>query len=146
MTSRFLGLVVVPGEFINKIEVEEFASQMRGKTTPGGGERVGNSFWKTFRLWWFSIRLWLRPLVLIIRDSSSTPADVLRKPRSRKQRMREMEPKESVYWYFSDPWWHGTRTPAGHSWRRVYPGKSSICIVQNVSHWYGAKEKYKLKS
>lgn len=30
MTSRFLGLVVVPGEHIVKIEVEGFASQMKG--------------------------------------------------------------------------------------------------------------------
>ncbi|KLU81317.1 hypothetical protein MAPG_00408 [Magnaporthiopsis poae ATCC 64411] len=30
MTSRFLGLIIVPGEHIVKIEVEEFASQMRG--------------------------------------------------------------------------------------------------------------------
>ncbi|KAL8346995.1 hypothetical protein RB601_003395 [Gaeumannomyces tritici] len=30
MNSRFLGLIVVPGEHIVKIEVEEFASQMRG--------------------------------------------------------------------------------------------------------------------
>lgn len=30
MTSRYLGLVVVPGEYITKIEVEEFASQMKG--------------------------------------------------------------------------------------------------------------------
>ena len=29
MTSRYLGLVVVPGEHIAKIEVEEFASQMK---------------------------------------------------------------------------------------------------------------------
>jgi len=29
MTSRFLGLVVVPGEHIVKMEVEQFASQMR---------------------------------------------------------------------------------------------------------------------
>jgi hypothetical protein len=27
--SRYLGLVVVPGEFITKIEVEEFASQVK---------------------------------------------------------------------------------------------------------------------
>ncbi|KAK1755053.1 hypothetical protein QBC47DRAFT_382615 [Echria macrotheca] len=33
MTSRFLGLVVVPGQHIVKIEVEEFTSQMGG----GGG-------------------------------------------------------------------------------------------------------------
>ena len=31
MTSRYLGLVVVPGEYVMKIEVEEFASQMKGK-------------------------------------------------------------------------------------------------------------------
>ncbi|KAM0335334.1 hypothetical protein ACHAQA_000379 [Verticillium albo-atrum] len=30
MTSRYLGLVVVPGEHIVKIEVEEFASQLKG--------------------------------------------------------------------------------------------------------------------
>ena len=29
MTSRYLGLVVVPGQHIVKMEVEEFASQMR---------------------------------------------------------------------------------------------------------------------
>jgi hypothetical protein len=38
MTSRYLGLVVVPGEYITKIEVEEFASQMKGKA--GSGSRV----------------------------------------------------------------------------------------------------------
>jgi hypothetical protein len=31
MTSRYLGLVVVPGEHITRIEVEEFESQMRGR-------------------------------------------------------------------------------------------------------------------
>jgi len=31
LTSRYLGLVVVPGEHIQKIEIEEFASQVRGK-------------------------------------------------------------------------------------------------------------------
>ncbi|KAJ0165910.1 N-alpha-acetyltransferase 38-B, NatC auxiliary subunit [Colletotrichum tanaceti] len=31
MTSRYLGLVVVPGQYIVKIEVEEFASQIRGQ-------------------------------------------------------------------------------------------------------------------
>lgn len=31
MTSRYLGLVVVPGQHIVKIEVEEFASQLNGK-------------------------------------------------------------------------------------------------------------------
>jgi hypothetical protein len=31
MTSRYMGLVVVPGEYITKIEVEEFASQIRGR-------------------------------------------------------------------------------------------------------------------
>ncbi|KAM0288040.1 hypothetical protein ACHAQH_000108 [Verticillium albo-atrum] len=30
MTSRYLGLVVVPGEHIVTIEVEEFASQLKG--------------------------------------------------------------------------------------------------------------------
>jgi hypothetical protein len=29
MTSRYLGLVVVPGHVITRIEVEEFVSQMR---------------------------------------------------------------------------------------------------------------------
>jgi hypothetical protein len=29
MTSRYLGLVVVPGQHIVKMEVEKFASQMR---------------------------------------------------------------------------------------------------------------------
>jgi len=29
MTSRYLGLVVVPGEYVSKIEVEEFVSQMK---------------------------------------------------------------------------------------------------------------------
>lgn len=32
MTSRYLGLVVVPGEHIVKIEVEEFVSQMRSRS------------------------------------------------------------------------------------------------------------------
>ena len=31
MTSRALGLVVVPGQYIVKIEVEEFLSQLRAK-------------------------------------------------------------------------------------------------------------------
>ena len=31
MTSRYLGLIVVPGEHIRKIELEEFASQMKEK-------------------------------------------------------------------------------------------------------------------
>lgn len=30
MTSRFVGLVVVPGPYITRIEVEEFESQMKG--------------------------------------------------------------------------------------------------------------------
>lgn len=34
MTSRYLGLVVVPGEHITKIEVEEFASQMKRRVEP----------------------------------------------------------------------------------------------------------------
>lgn len=35
MTSRFLGLVVVPGEHIVRIVVEEFASQVKGKGKGG---------------------------------------------------------------------------------------------------------------
>ncbi|KAK1595696.1 LSM domain-containing protein [Colletotrichum navitas] len=31
MTSRYLGLVVVPGQYIVKIEVEEFISQIKGQ-------------------------------------------------------------------------------------------------------------------
>ena len=35
-----MGLVVVPGEYITRIEVEEFASQVRGrKSVCFGGER-----------------------------------------------------------------------------------------------------------
>lgn len=34
MTSRYLGLVVVPGAHVIKVEVEEFASQVR---SPEGG-------------------------------------------------------------------------------------------------------------
>ncbi|KAF4972696.1 hypothetical protein FZEAL_9550 [Fusarium zealandicum] len=32
MTSRYLGLVVIPGHHIKKMEVEQFASQMRNET------------------------------------------------------------------------------------------------------------------
>lgn len=32
MTSRYLGLVVIPGEHIVKMQVEMFASQMRDET------------------------------------------------------------------------------------------------------------------
>ncbi|KAI0109161.1 hypothetical protein GGR51DRAFT_512980 [Nemania sp. FL0031] len=32
MTSRYLGLVVIPGEHIVKMEVEEFASQVKGRS------------------------------------------------------------------------------------------------------------------
>ncbi|KAF4339091.1 LSM domain protein [Fusarium beomiforme] len=31
MTSRYLGLVVIPGQHIKKMEVEQFASQMRNE-------------------------------------------------------------------------------------------------------------------
>lgn len=34
MTSRYLGLVVVPGQHIVKMEVEEYASQVKGKKLP----------------------------------------------------------------------------------------------------------------
>ena len=37
MTARYLGLVVVPGKHIVKIEVEEFASQMRKQEPLGVG-------------------------------------------------------------------------------------------------------------
>ncbi|AEO66107.1 uncharacterized protein THITE_2113946 [Thermothielavioides terrestris NRRL 8126] len=40
MTSRYLGLVVVPGKHIVRIEAEEFASQLRGRQG-GAGERQG---------------------------------------------------------------------------------------------------------
>jgi hypothetical protein len=36
MSSRYMGLVVVPGEYIERIEVEEFESQMKGKMKIGG--------------------------------------------------------------------------------------------------------------
>lgn len=36
MSCRFVGLIVVPGEHITKIEVEEFASQVKGKALPEG--------------------------------------------------------------------------------------------------------------
>jgi hypothetical protein len=32
MTSRYLGLIVVPGQYIVKIEVEEFVSQMKNRS------------------------------------------------------------------------------------------------------------------
>jgi hypothetical protein len=43
MTSRYLGLVVVPGKYIVRIEAEEFASQMRGREVrvAGVGEQQG---------------------------------------------------------------------------------------------------------
>jgi hypothetical protein len=43
MTSRYLGLVVVPGKYIVRIEAEEFASQMRGREVrvEGVGEQRG---------------------------------------------------------------------------------------------------------
>ena len=45
MTSRYLGLVVVPGEHIVRIMAEEFASQLKGKgktreETAGAGIEV----------------------------------------------------------------------------------------------------------
>jgi hypothetical protein len=39
MTSRYMGLVVVPGEYIERIEVEEFESQMKGKGVAMAGEK-----------------------------------------------------------------------------------------------------------
>jgi hypothetical protein len=40
MTSRYMGLVVVPGEYIVRIEVEEFVSQMKGKFGVGTGDGI----------------------------------------------------------------------------------------------------------
>ncbi|KAL2020710.1 hypothetical protein VTK56DRAFT_8010 [Thermocarpiscus australiensis] len=37
MTSRYLGLVVVPGQHIVRIEVEEFTSQTKGRGVPVQG-------------------------------------------------------------------------------------------------------------
>lgn len=34
MSSRYMGLVVVPGEHIAKVEVEEFISQMKNPPVP----------------------------------------------------------------------------------------------------------------
>ncbi|KAK4105413.1 hypothetical protein N658DRAFT_462648 [Parathielavia hyrcaniae] len=42
MTSRYLGLVVVPGHVMTRIEVEEFASQMRGREVKVVGGRGGH--------------------------------------------------------------------------------------------------------
>ena len=39
MTSRYLGLVVVPGKYIVRIEVEEFVSQRRGREKQRERER-----------------------------------------------------------------------------------------------------------
>jgi N-alpha-acetyltransferase 38, NatC auxiliary subunit len=38
MTSRYMGLVVVPGEYIERIEVEEFESQIKGRMAGKIGE------------------------------------------------------------------------------------------------------------
>ena len=41
MTARYLGLVCVPGEYITKIELEEFASQVKGnKAVTGAGTDI----------------------------------------------------------------------------------------------------------
>lgn len=42
LTSRFLGLVVVPGEYVVRIEVEEFVSQLAGRREGGEGVVVGD--------------------------------------------------------------------------------------------------------
>jgi hypothetical protein len=45
MTARYLGLVVIPGQYVAKIEAEEFASQMRGRkltVIPPGPEGSGS--------------------------------------------------------------------------------------------------------
>jgi N-alpha-acetyltransferase 38, NatC auxiliary subunit len=38
MSSRYLGLVVVPGEFITKLEVEEFVSQLPNRSIQQGSQ------------------------------------------------------------------------------------------------------------
>ncbi len=43
MTSRYMGLIVVPGEYIEKIEVEEFESQMKGRMKVGAGSGSGGA-------------------------------------------------------------------------------------------------------
>ncbi len=48
MTSRYLGLVVVPGEYIVRIEVEEFASQVNSKRG-GSGSKVARMLGEGFR-------------------------------------------------------------------------------------------------
>ncbi|OBT90983.1 hypothetical protein VE02_00236 [Pseudogymnoascus sp. 03VT05] len=40
MTSRYLGLVVVPGEHITKIELEQFASQMKSTGSRWSGNML----------------------------------------------------------------------------------------------------------
>ncbi|KFZ06516.1 hypothetical protein V501_07347 [Pseudogymnoascus sp. VKM F-4519 (FW-2642)] len=42
MTSRYLGLVVVPGEHITKIELEQFASQMKSKGSRWSGNMLNS--------------------------------------------------------------------------------------------------------
>ncbi|KAN0092110.1 hypothetical protein V8E51_017957 [Hyaloscypha variabilis] len=43
MTSRYMGLIVVPGEYVERIEVEEFESQVRGRVkVVGGGSGSGS--------------------------------------------------------------------------------------------------------
>lgn len=41
MTSRYLGLIAVPGQYVKKIEVEEFVSQMKGRIGEGSGDKIG---------------------------------------------------------------------------------------------------------
>lgn len=41
MTSRYLGLVVVPGPHVVKVELEEFASQVRRGQPAGGAATAG---------------------------------------------------------------------------------------------------------
>ncbi|KAH7027715.1 uncharacterized protein B0I36DRAFT_364883 [Microdochium trichocladiopsis] len=43
MTSRYLGLVVIPGEQIVKLEVEEFVSQMRSRSVLERRNIYGNA-------------------------------------------------------------------------------------------------------
>ena len=49
LSSRYLGLVVVPGEHIVKIELEEFVNQMKGKEKE---QRQQMAMWMTSTLVW----------------------------------------------------------------------------------------------
>ena len=43
MTARYMGMVVIPGQYVAKIEVEEFMSQVRGRKSTVAGPGEGGS-------------------------------------------------------------------------------------------------------